>query len=688
MAMSDKRITREKVRARFIENKNIRILLFTLILLSEIITLLNNNFLSSYNLVSIGQSAAPYIVLSLGAVFAIALGYTDLSAGAVCIASAVIAGKLLAVGLPLWAAIPVMLLNGAVIGFANGMLISKLALPPFIVTLGSMMFVRGTSALFANEPFVLFPTDSWYNRVFSSYHSIPTGLIWAILLDILTGWFFRKSKYGRHILAVGSCEKAALIAGLDTAKLKVTAFTLSGLMAGAAAILWSASFATVTVATGNGMELDAIAGAYIGGCAAAGGSVNALGTMVGALLLVVIRNGLNFILARMNISLNATYVTYTITGIIVILAVFLDKSKERAKKPDADEQEKNPLKMYLLPAAAFILAVIMVVTNIGIYVKKKNEKNNTIAVLMKTENNGFWNAIRAGAEDAAGDHGYRLLVRGPESEDSSQLPLQRELMSIMLSENPAAMAVATIADGFTDLLDEAYDRNVPLVQYDSGLFVNDLETVKHSDRNPLAGFVQGSSYDNAALLAEAVFDNLKDKIAMSESYVIGVIQHNNSVSAGERTSGFREKMMELAEADPDTAGKLTIYVEVKPSDANNAYKDGLEALYEKGASMIYMTAEVVANQVYDSIAAAGGKYDGMCFAGFDSGNKVHEWIMSDSKSKFICGVSQNPYLIGYLTAESLIKAGSGEKIEELTVVPGTIYTKENYEELLEKQIVN
>ena len=166
---------------------------------------------------------------------------------------------------------------------------------------------------------------------------------------------------------------------------------------------------------------------------------------------------------------------------------------------------------------------------IGIYVKKKNEKNNTIAVLMKTENNGFWNAIRAGAEDAAGDHGYRLLVRGPESEDSSQLPLQRELMSIMLSENPAAMAVATIADGFTDLLDEAYDRNVPLVQYDSGLFVNDLETVKHSDRNPLAGFVQGSSYDNAALLAEAVFDNLKDKIAMSESYVIGEHQRQQQL---------------------------------------------------------------------------------------------------------------------------------------------------------------
>ena len=78
----------------------------------------------------------------------------------------------------------------------------------------------------------------------------------------------------------------------------------------------------------------------------------------------------------------------------------------------------------------------------------------------------------------------------------------------------------------------------------------------------------------------------------------------------------------------------------------------------------------------------------MYFAGFDSGDKVHEWIMSDSKAEFICGVSQNPYLIGYLTAETLIKIGQGEQVEELTIVPGVVYTKENYEELEKNAMVN
>ena len=268
------------------------------------------------------------------------------------------------------------------------------------------------------------------------------------------------------------------------------------------------------------------------------------------------------------------------------------------------------------------------------------------------------------------------------------LPVQRELMSIMLSENPASMGVATIADGFTDLLSEAYDRNVSVIQYDSGLFENDLEAIQKSGRNPLTGYVAGISYDNAALVAEAVFESLSNKIEMSESYVIGILQHNNSVTAQDRTEGFRDRILELAEANPKTAGKVTVYVEVKPSDANNAYKEGLEALYEKGASMIYMTAEMVVNQVYDAIAASDGKYNGMYFAGFDSGSKVHEWIMSDSDTVFLCGVSQNPYLIGRLTAETLIKLSKGEKPDELTVVPGTVFTKDNYEELAEKLIVN
>ena len=681
-------MNKEKATIRFTETRNIRILLFTVILISELFALINSNFLSVYNLVSIGQSVAPYAVLSLGAIFPIALGCTDLSSGAVCIAAAAVAGKLYSLGMPFPAVIPVMLLFGALMGLMNGVLVSRLKLPPFIVTLGTMMFIRGISALFANQPNILFPTNTWYNQAFSvAGNNIPIGFAWVALIGFLTGWFFRHTRDGRHILAIGGNEKAAMIAGLHTERLKVLAFTLSGLFAGAAAILWSASFATITVATGNGMELDAIAGAYIGGSAAAGGSVSALGAVIGAMLLVIIRNGLNFVLARLNVSLNSTYVTYAITGIIVVLAVFLDKSKGERTRAQQDKQESK-FQRYVLPAIAALLALVMLATNAFLFVRQEQKENRMLALLLKSEDAAFWQTVRMGGMKAAEENDYRLLVRGPESEDSTQLPAQRQLMSVMLSENPAAMGAATIAEGFTDLLEEAYDRKIPIVQYDSGLYTGDVEAISASEKNPLCGFVQGDSYRNAALLADAVYNMLKDRIALSEQFIIGIVQHNTSVNAEARTNGFRDRLLELAGSDPATTGKCTVYVEVKPSDANNAYKDGLEALYEKGASLIYMTAEPAVNQAFDAVAASGSKYDGMYFAGFDAGTKALQWLQSDQKAVFLCGVSQNPYSIGYQTVQTLIRLVNGETVEELISVPGMVYSRDNCQELIDQGLLN
>ena len=134
---------------------------------------------------------------------------------------------------------------------------------------------------------------------------------------------------GRYILSIGSNEEATRLSGIDTDKYKLIAYVISGLAAGVAAIFWSASFATVATATGNGMELDAIAGVYIGGTSAAGGTASVTGSVIGALLLVVIRSGLNFVLAKFNLNLNSTYVTYVLTGIIVVVAVLMDVLKTR-----------------------------------------------------------------------------------------------------------------------------------------------------------------------------------------------------------------------------------------------------------------------------------------------------------------------------------------------------------------------
>ena len=307
------------------KGKQNMIILLALIALIAVFYILNPNFLKVYNIVSMAQSLAPYAILALGVTFVIATGGIDLSIGTVCIASAVVAGHLYTLKIvPLWAVIPIMIVIGGVFGLINGLLIAKLKVPAFIATLGTMMLSRGLSAIIVKVPNIFYPTGSWYNKLFSNYNKFPVGLIWVVGFMLICMYLMYKNKTGRYILAIGSNEEATRLSGINTDKYKMLAYVFSGIGAGIAAIFWSASFTTAAAATGNGYELDAIAGVYIGGTSAAGGVASVAGSVIGSVMLVVIRSGLNFVLARFNVNINATYVTYVLTGIIVVAAVLMD----------------------------------------------------------------------------------------------------------------------------------------------------------------------------------------------------------------------------------------------------------------------------------------------------------------------------------------------------------------------------
>ena len=320
------------------------IVIGALVVLTAIFYILNPNFLRASNIVSMAQSLAPYAVMALGVTFVIATGGIDLSIGTVCIASAVIAGKLYMEGMPLWATIPVMIAIGTLFGFINGMLVAKLKLPAFIATLGTMMLSRGLSALIAAIPNIFYPSGTWFNKTFSNADGIPTGLFWVLGFALICMYLMYKCKVGRYILSIGSNEEATRLSGINSDKFKVIAYTISGMAAGIAAIFWAASFPTVAAATGNGMELDAIAGVYIGGTSAAGGVASIVGSVIGNIMLVVIRSGLNFVLAKFNLNLNATYVTFVLTGIIVVVAVLMDVLKNKSAAKVKIETEKDVAK--------------------------------------------------------------------------------------------------------------------------------------------------------------------------------------------------------------------------------------------------------------------------------------------------------------------------------------------------------
>lgn len=317
----------------FEKSKQNFIIVVALLVLVILFYLLNPNFLNEYNIISMAQSLAPYAILGLGVTFAIATGGIDLSIGTVCIASSVVAGKLYTDGLiPLWSTIPVMILIGGLFGLINGLLIAKLKLPAFIATLGTMMVSRGLSAIIVNAPNVFYPTGTWFNSLFSNNNGFPSGILWVLGFMVICMYIMYKNRVGRYILSIGSNEEATRLSGINTDKYKIMAYVLTGLGAGIAAVFWSSSFVTVASATGSGMELDAIAGVYIGGTSAAGGVASVGGSVIGAAMLVVIRSGLNFVLAKYNVSVNSTYVTYVLTGVIVVFSVLIDILKNKKKK--------------------------------------------------------------------------------------------------------------------------------------------------------------------------------------------------------------------------------------------------------------------------------------------------------------------------------------------------------------------
>ena len=306
------------------------IIILAAVALFVIFTIINSSFADGLNILTMVQELAPYAILGLGVTFVIATGGIDLSIGTVCIASAVIAGKFYTDGMPLWIACIIMVVVGGLFGLLNGFLVAKLKLPPFIATLGTMMFSRGISAIIAKNPNIFYPTGSTFQKVFSNLNDFPIGLVWVLGLLLICLYLMYKCKIGRYILSIGSNEEATRLSGIRVDNYKVIAYLISGLLAGFAAIFWAAANPTVTSAGGNGMELDAIAGVYIGGTSSTGGIASVFGSLIGAILLVVLRNGLNIALATFQVPVDSTYITYAVTGIIVVLAVFMDILKTKA----------------------------------------------------------------------------------------------------------------------------------------------------------------------------------------------------------------------------------------------------------------------------------------------------------------------------------------------------------------------
>lgn len=280
------------------------------------------DFLSVGNLTNIMAQVCVTAVLAAGASVVIFGGGIDLSVGSLLAVSAALAAGALKAGWPVWAACAAGILTGTAFGAMNGVLVAWLALPPFIATLGMMGIARGITYVYLGGA-PLFSFDPSFRALAEGrLLGIPAPVIVMVAVFVAGYLLLARTGFGRSVYALGGNEEAARLAGIPIARMKTAIYALCGAASGLAGLLLAARLDSAEPQAGDGYELDAIAAVVMGGASLSGGEGTIWGSLVGALIMGVVRNGLNLL----NVS---AYWQKAAIGSIILVAVWLDVSRRR-----------------------------------------------------------------------------------------------------------------------------------------------------------------------------------------------------------------------------------------------------------------------------------------------------------------------------------------------------------------------
>ncbi len=330
---------------------------------------------------------------------------------------------------------------------------------------------------------------------------------------------------------------------------------------------------------------------------------------------------------------------------------------------------------------AFVLAFVLCASLIACG-QPAAEGDKTIAVIAKGETHAFWQAVKAGAEAAGAEAGYKVTFRGPTAESEEYVDEQRGMVQSALNNaNVKAIVLATIGTGFVDELISAFDKGLPVVEFDSGLYSNGADITEGKD--PTIGLVATDNVKAGAVVAENFYAYLKAQNVLVNGYKIGIIQHDSSATGIDRANGFKNKIEELAAADSIT---LDINLLVKANNEGE-YKLAVQALKDWGAASIFMTNEGVVNEVYPEISDNVDAYKNILFCGFDCGTNQYDW-MKDGGANYallVGSVAQDSYAIGYESVKMAIAKLNGETVENVGI-GGAWYNKDNIDALKDKNV--
>lgn len=619
--------------------------LSALVVLVVAMSLLSGDFLTTQNLLNVGVQAAVTAILAFGVTFVIVSAGIDLSVGSVAALSAtVLAWSATSAGVPVVLAVVLAIVTGIACGFVNGALISYGKLPPFIATLAMLSIARGLSLVISQGSPIAFP-DSVSRLGDTLGGWLPVPVLVMIAMGLLTALILGRTFIGRSMYAIGGNEEAARLSGLRVKRQKIVIYALSGLFAAVAGIVLASRLVSAQPQAAQGYELDAIAAVVIGGASLAGGVGKASGTLIGALILAVLRNGLNLL------SVSAFW-QQVVIGVVIALAVLLDTLRRKAGSGAASSAGTAPGapgsgRRGAFKFAGAALAVALVVGGVS-YVNSGSSGGATkVGMSLSTLNNPFFVQMKDGAQAEAKKAGIDLTVTDAQNDASQQA---NQLQNFTSSGVSSIIVNPVDSDAVGPSVRSANKADIPVIAADRGVNKADAATLVASDN--VAG-------------GKLAADALADKLGGKGSIVI--LQGTAGTSASrERGAGFAEglkaypdiKVVAKQPADFDRTKGLDVMTNLVQSHP------GITGVFAENDEMALGAAKALGSKAGKSVSVVG-------FDGTPDGLKAVE------AGTLYASVAQQPSEIGRIAVQNAVTAAKGEKVEKTVKVPVKVVTREN-----------
>ncbi|MGW7261662.1 ABC transporter permease/substrate-binding protein [Streptomyces sp. NPDC054834] len=615
--------------------------LTALIVLVIALSALSGDFLTTANLLNVGVQAAVTAVLAFGVTFVIVSAGIDLSVGSVAALSAtVLAWSATSHGVPVVLAVALSVATGIAAGLVNGFLIAYGKLPPFIATLAMLSVARGLSLVISEGSPIPFP-DSVSHLGDTLGGWLPVPVLVMVVMGLIAAFVLGRTYIGRSMYAIGGNEEAARLSGLRVKKQKLAIYAFSGLFAAVAGVVLAARLSSAQPQAADGYELDAIAAVVIGGASLAGGTGKASGTLIGALILAVLRNGLNLL----NVS---AFWQQVVIGVVIALAVLLDTLRRKAgATPVAAGTGGAKGKQ----AGTYALAAVVTVALVGATSFLHNGSSATtspkMGLSLSTLNNPFFVQIRAGAQAEAKKLGVGLTVTDAQNDASQQA---NQLQNFTSSSLGAIIVNPVDSDAASNSVKAADQAKIPVIAVDRGVNKASVDALVASD-NVAGGELAGRT--------------IAEKLGGKGKIVILQGQAGTS-AARERAEGFAKglkaypgiQVLAQQPADFDRTKGLDVM-----SNLLQAHPD-VQGVIAANDEMALGAVKALGSKAGKSVQVVG--FDG-----------TPDGLTAVKNGTLYASVAQQPTQLGKIAVDNALRAVQGKKVAATVKVPVKVVTKEN-----------